>query len=91
MPWCGGWWGGPAWGGPLGGLFLFPLLGPLMGILLLLLVFVMFRRLLRDRPWWGDHGHPGGSDRALAILRHRLASGEISEQEYESRRRLLES
>lgn len=91
MPWCEGWWGGPAWGGPLGAGLLFPFLGPLMGILFLLLVFVLLHRLLLGHPWWGGHGQPGSSDRALAMLRHRFASGDISEQEYEARRRLLEN
>jgi uncharacterized membrane protein len=54
---------------------------PLMGIVFMLLCMAMMFLMMR-----GMHRH---HDSSLDILRERFARGEISEAEYEQRRRML--
>ncbi|MCC6178977.1 MAG: SHOCT domain-containing protein [Chloroflexi bacterium] len=77
MPWYNGWW-------------MFPIVMPLMMIVFLAVALLIFRGVFWGRgPWWTDRpGEPEG-DRALDILRQRLASGEITDEEYERKRQLL--
>jgi len=57
--------------------------GPLMMIVVIGLIFIMIR---------GMTGRQRSNDRfALDILKERLARGEISQAEYEERRRLIEA
>ena len=73
--------GGPAdW-------WIFPLVMPLVMIVGMLIMMSMFRGGFF---WSGPrHQHRGDDDAALDILRRRLASGEISEDEYQAKRKLL--
>jgi putative membrane protein len=56
--------------------------GPLMMIVVIVLIFFIMRGMMGGRP----------SNRlALDILKERFARGEISQAEYEERRRLIEA
>lgn len=84
MPWYGDWW-------ELGPWFIFPILMP---IVMLVIVFVMLS-VFRGVPWGPSggrdgpgRGNEGGGDTALEILQRRVASDEITEQEYEEKREL---
>jgi putative membrane protein len=83
MPWYNDWMAfGPWW--------IFPFVMPLMMIVGLVVMLIVFRSVFGGRgPWWMDRPTPPESDRALDILRERLATGEITEQEYEQKRQLL--
>lgn len=73
-----------------GGWWMF--LGPLWMIIvigLLIAGIVLLVRWLGGGPVVGGHG-PAASGRALDILKERFARGEIDEEEFEKRRRLLE-
>lgn len=77
--------GGPAdW-------WIFPLVMPLLMIVVMLVMMGLFRGgFFWSGPWMGRHQHRGDDDdAALGILRRRLASGEISEDEYQAKRKLL--
>jgi len=68
-------------------------LGPVMMILFLAAVIVVVVLLLR---WLGALGHGGGhhhgaGNRALDILKERYARGDIDKEEFEERRRTLDS
>ncbi len=79
---------GHMWDG--GGWWMF--LGPLWMIIvigLLIAGIVVLVRWLGGGPVIGGHG-PAASSRALDILKERFARGEIDEEEFEKRRRLLE-
>ena len=87
-------WDGFFWGAP-SGLFM-----TFMGIpfLFLIAIVVLIVLLLRSNSSSGPYpGNPpaqsssGQSDSAMAILRERYARGEIGEEEFEQRRRVLES
>ena len=60
--------------------------GPLIMILFIALCGVMMFFMMRGM----TGGHGGRSD-ALAILKQRFARGEISQAQYEEKRRLLEA
>lgn len=76
-------WGTRSW-------WLFPILMP---ITMLVALFIM---LLGMREFFGRHdGWRGGrsrseGDETLAILRRRFASGEITEEEFEEKRKVLQ-
>lgn len=77
------------WGGGWGGM----ILGPFMMILLVALIVMIVVLALR---WLGSSGHtatPHGSapKAPLDILKTRFARGEIDKDEFEDRRRILES
>jgi uncharacterized membrane protein len=57
--------------------------GPLMMIVVIVLIFLMMRGMTR--------GQRSNDRLALDILKERLARGEISQAEYEERRRLIEA
>lgn len=71
-----GW--GPGWGW-------FAMGHLLWWVLLLVAIAVLVRWTLGH----GPHRSPGGSDRALDLLRERYARGEIDQQEFEERKRVL--
>jgi putative membrane protein len=75
-PWDGGWWGF--------GMMLFSLL--FLGLIVVGTIFLV--RSFTDR---GQSAHWSGRSRALEILDERFARGEIDQQEYEERRRILTS
>ena len=87
MPWWGGWGPGPWW--------IFPIVMPIVFVVVMLIMLMVFRGtgMCWGGPgWWGSRRpyHDGTSaDSALEILRRRFASGEITEQEYEQKRKLL--
>ena len=60
--------------------------GPLMMLLFVAAVVAITVAVVR---WLGHGGQGGSGERALAILRERLARGEISPEEYEARKRLI--
>ncbi len=86
MPWWGGGWGPGSW-------WIFPIVMPIVFVVVMLIMFAVFRGV-----FWGASGRRGSrrsysdgpsADSALEILRRRFASGEITEQEYEQKRKLL--
>jgi putative membrane protein len=85
VPWWGGAWGpGPWW--------IFPIVMPIIFIVVMLVVLTIFRGMFWGSSAWCGSRRPDGdrtSDPALEILRRRFASGEITEQEYEQKRKLL--
>ena len=76
-------WDGGGWWMFLGPLWMLVILGVLIAGIVLLV------RWLGGGPVVGGHG-PAASSRALDILKERFARGEIDEEEFEKRRRLLE-
>ena len=76
-------WDGGGWWMLLGPLWMLIILGVLIAGIVLLV------RWLGGGPVVGGHG-PAASSRALDILKERFARGEIDEEEFEKRRRLLE-
>lgn len=86
MPWwqTDGWAAGPWW--------VFPILMPIVMLVVLFIALTMFREIFWGRPpWWGRRGLDESSqDSALEILRRRFASGEITEQEFEEKRKFLQ-
>ena len=80
---------GMMWGGGWGGWFM----GPLMMLLFIALAVVMVVFLVR---WLGSHGAGlGGSEGTTQsapfdILKERFARGEIDQEEFERRKRVLE-
>jgi uncharacterized membrane protein len=67
---------------------------PVMGFgvliwVLLILAVLWSVKVVADRKS-GDGGNGGGSRRPLDILEERYARGELSEQEFEERKRVLE-
>lgn len=78
-----GWYRGP------GDWWIFPLVMPLVMIVVMLIMLVLFRGFFWSGPWMGRHQYRGDDDAALDILRRRLAGGEISEEEYQAKRKLL--
>lgn len=60
-----------------GGMFLWPIL--LIGLIVVLVLGL------------GDHAETGDTDQAMTVLRERYARGELSEEEFEERRRRLRS
>ncbi len=88
MPWWGSGWGpGPWW--------IFPIVMPIVFVVIMLIMLTIVR------PMFWSQGHSGwcGSSRprdtessrdpALETLRRRFAAGEITQQEYEEKRKLL--
>jgi putative membrane protein len=66
-----------------GGMWIFPML---MFIVMIIILFVIFRRGVCRPPWWGPEGHyreGGEADSALEILKKRYAKGEITKEEFE--------
>jgi putative membrane protein len=53
------------------------------------LLLVAIAALVRWTLGHGPHRSQGGSDRALDLLRERYARGEIDQQEFEARKRVL--
>jgi uncharacterized membrane protein len=84
MPWHNGWWAfGPWW--------FFPFVMPAVMIIGIVVMLIIVRSLFwGGGPWWLGRPSEPGEDQALAILRRRFASGEISEREYEAKRQLLQ-
>jgi putative membrane protein len=78
-----GWYGGP------GGWWIFPLVMPLVMITVMLVMAFVFRGFFGSGPWSGGHRHDHANDDALDILRRRLANGEINDEEYQAKRKLL--
>jgi len=76
---AGGWW----------------ILWPLGWVVFLFLLFGIGRWVCFARPWWGPygggpHGYWGSRhDPGYAVLRERLARGEIDEDEYNRLKKLL--
>ena len=90
-PMMWGWGGGPGWGWHP-----FMMIGPVIGLLVIVGIMAIFIGLVR----WATHGHilhPHGPysrfgyrDRsALDILEERFAKGEIDKAEFEEKRKLL--
>lgn len=77
------------YGGP-GDWWIFPLVMPVVMIVVMLIMLVIVRGFFWSAPWMGG-GHYRGDDgdAALDILKRRLASGEINEEEYQAKRKLL--
>jgi putative membrane protein len=75
MMWGGGWW----------------FIG---AIVMLACMYLMARMMMghggSEHGGHGEHGDGGGSRSARDILAERFARGEISEEEFEERRRVLE-
>ena len=72
-------WGGGAWW--------------LIGALVMVVCIVMMFRMMAHGDHGGDHravDRPGGRNSANEILAARFARGEISEEEFEQRKRVLE-
>lgn len=68
--------------------------GLMMGLWFLIVIgaVVLFLALFRSGSGHGNgDGHDAGSSRALEILRERYARGEIDDEEFEQKRRVLES
>jgi len=79
-------WGGDQWGG------FGMVLGPIFMILVLVGIVVGVIYLIRTfAPHAVGHAPGVAEDRALAILRERLAKGEIEPKEFEERKRMLHS
>jgi putative membrane protein len=76
------------WGGPAP--YFWPIF-PLGFFLLFFAFFLTLRFAFWGRGWGGRAGHWGGPYSAEAVLRHRYARGEISEQEFRERLRVLRS
>lgn len=85
MPWWGGGWGpGPWW--------IFPLVMPIVFVVVMLIMLTVFREFWGHAGWWGSrrpYNDGTSADPALEISRRRFASGEITEHEYEQKRKLL--
>lgn len=80
--------------GGFAGMWVMALISGVLGLVitigLIVLIVLGIRWLLRqDRAAGGGPATPGGADDSLEILRRRYASGEIDEEEYERRRRIL--
>lgn len=86
MPWwhADGWGAGPWW--------VFPIVMPIVMLVVLFIALTMVRQMFWGcPPSWGRRGPDGSStDPSLEILRRRFASGEITEQEFEEKRKFLE-
>lgn len=78
-----GWYGSP------GDWWIFPLVMPLVMITVMLVMAFVFRGFFWSGPWSGGLRHDRDHDDALDILRRRLAQGEINEEEYQAKRKLL--
>ncbi len=81
-------------GGGLGGFWVMALVSSVLGLVitigLIALIVLAIRWFIRqDRAAGGSHGAGGGPDDSLEVLRRRYASGEIDDEEYERRRRVL--
>lgn len=87
MPW---WW--QANGGAAGPWWIFPIVMPISMLIVMLIAFVMFRELFWGRPgrWSRGSQDEPSKDPALEVLRRRFASGEITEQEFEEKRKILQ-
>ena len=83
-------WGG-YWNGPGGDWVLFPILMLIVMVVMMLIAFRMFGGMMGGRGSWFNAGRPNDqpSDSALETLRERFARGDIDEQEYETKRKLL--
>jgi uncharacterized membrane protein len=81
MPWDE-WAAGPWW--------LFAIVMPIVMLLVMLIGFTMFRQVFSTRPGRQWSPRPDDEDAALEILRRRFASGELTEQEFEEKRHLLQ-
>ncbi len=87
MMFDGGWMTGP-WGGGFGVFGIF-----MMIFWIAILVLLVFGVVALAR-WLGGQARPaapGGGDTALEILKRRYARGEINKEEFESKRKDLES
>ncbi len=86
MPWWGSGWGSGPW-------WIFPVVMPIVFIVVMFIMLTIFRGKFWDHTGWcgsrRSHGNEPSIDPALEILRRRFASGEITEQEYEQKRKLL--
>ena len=87
MPWYSGWSTGPWW--------IFPIVMPIVMVVVMLIMLVVVRGAFWGHPGTGrwdrrpdDNGGP--ADPALERLRDRYARGEITEQEYQEMRQLLQ-
>jgi putative membrane protein len=80
--------------GGFGGFWIMALISAALGLVitigLIVLIVLGIRWLLRqDRYPGGGSASAGGADDSLEVLRRRYASGEIDDEEYERRRRIL--
>lgn len=83
MPWhMDGWAAGPWW--------FFPFVMPIVMLVVMIIALIIFREVFWGGPGRRWSGRPDSEDPALEILRRRFASGEITEQEFQEKRRLLQ-
>lgn len=61
--------------------------GGILGLLLLGVAIYFIFRFANDRKYHGNYGHDEGD--ALEILKERFAKGEITEEEYERKKKML--
>lgn len=83
MYWDGG---GPGWW------IVFPIVMPIVMLIIGLIWLVFFREIFWGGQGWRGgrrYGGQGSDDSAVEILRRRLASGEITSEEYQERLKLL--
>ena len=87
MPGYGGWATGPWWN--------FPIVMPIVMLVAMLIRLLVVRGVVWGGPGTGRQGRPPDgtgepADPALERLRDRYARGEITEQEYQEMRQLLQ-
>lgn len=70
--------------------WIFPVVMPLAMIVAMIVMVLLFRSGWMPPMRMHEHSSKGQADPALEILRRRFASGEISLEEFERSRRLLD-
>lgn len=81
---------GNPWG-MMGGFGLFAGLGAIISLLFWVLIILLIVRLIRRASRKGNWHRVWGEKDAMEILRERFARGEINKEEFEERKRALES